>query len=189
MEIMKKTGLTLLLLITGCLPTSIVYAQAKPAKVPATPVQAVASPGAPPTLTRVSFIQTMDAEFKSRDANSDGRVSRAEVEEFERKSALRKSQLNNSALFLRLDADKNGSITATEFQKLITSPVLPDISSIMQRFDGLINHFNRYFKIGWRDEFCNLIRNFLRREWRINGTNQVFGMQQVLSFQGFTLLQ
>jgi len=131
---MKHIGLTLLILFAGHVPTSVVYAQATPKMVAAAPAPKGSS-NQPPVLTRVSFIQTMDAEFKSRDANSDGRVSRAEVEEFERKSALRKSQLNNSALFLRLDADKNGSITATEFQKLITSPVLPDISSIMQRFD------------------------------------------------------
>lgn len=132
---MKHIGLTLLLMFAGCAPTSVVYAQAMPKKVSAAAVQAKPSPTASTNLTRVSFIQTMDAEFKSRDANSDARVSRAEVEEFERKSALRKYQLDNRALFLRLDTDKNGSLTATEFQKLITSPAVPDITSIMQRFD------------------------------------------------------
>jgi Ca2+-binding EF-hand superfamily protein len=135
MEIMKKTGLTLLFIVAGCLPASIVYAQAKPAKVPAAPVQAATSPNAAPTLTRVAFIQLMDNEFKARDINGDGKVSRAEVTEFERLTALQKALLENSASFARLDVDQNGSLSPIEFQALAANPTLPDITSIMQRFD------------------------------------------------------
>jgi Ca2+-binding EF-hand superfamily protein len=131
MEIMKKTGLTLLLIIAGCLPTSIVHAQAKPAKVPAAPVQGATSP----TLTRVSFIQLMDSEFKARDTDGDGKVSRAEITEFERGTALQKALLENAASFARLDVDKDGSLSPIEFQALAANPTLPDITSIMQRFD------------------------------------------------------
>jgi Ca2+-binding EF-hand superfamily protein len=132
---MKKTNLALLLIITGCLPTSIAYAQAKPAKVPAAPVEAVTTPSPPPTLTRVSFIQLMDNDFKARDVTGDGKVSRGEIEEFERGSALQKALLENSASFSRLDVDKNGSLSAIEFQALAANPTMPDITSIMQRFD------------------------------------------------------
>lgn len=132
---MRHLGNTLLLVASACSLTTTTYAQATPKKVPAASVQAQVSPTPPTNLSRVSFIQSMDAEFKVRDVNADGRVSRAEIEEFERKSAVRKSQIDNSALFARLDADKNGTLTSTEFQRLITSPTLPDISSIMQRFD------------------------------------------------------
>jgi Ca2+-binding EF-hand superfamily protein len=119
---MKKTGLTLSLIFAGCFPASIVYAQAAPAT-------------AAPSLTRVSFIQLMDTDFKARDVNGDGTVSRAEIEAFERETALQKLLLENSALFSRLDVDQNGSLTALEFQKLATNPTMPDITSIMQRFD------------------------------------------------------
>lgn len=135
MEIMKKTGLTLLLICAGCLPTSIVYAQARPAKVPTTPVQAVTPPSAPPTLTRVSFIQRMDSEFKARDTDGDGKVSRAEITEFERGTALQKALLDNAASFARLDVDRDGSLSPIEFQALAANPTIPDITSIMQRFD------------------------------------------------------
>jgi Ca2+-binding EF-hand superfamily protein len=135
MEIMKKTGLTLLLICAGCLPTSIVHAQAKPAKVPAAPVQGATPPSAPPTLTRVSFIQLMDSEFKARDTDGDGKVSRAEITEFERGTALQKALLDNAASFARLDVDKDGSLSPIEFQALAANPTLPDITSIMQRFD------------------------------------------------------
>jgi hypothetical protein len=120
---MKKTGLSLLLMITGFLPTSIVYAQA------------VTTQNTPPTLTRVSFINLMDADFKARDVNGDGKISRAEIEAFERESALQKALLDNSASFSRLDVDKNGSLSPIEFQALAANPTMPDITSIMQRFD------------------------------------------------------
>lgn len=132
---MRQLGVTVLLVVAGCSLTSAAYAQATPRRAPAASVPAQVPVAPPTTITRVSFIQSMDNDFKSRDVNGDAKVSRAEIEEFERKSAVRKSQLDNSALFVRLDADQNGFITATEFQKLINTPTLPDISSIMQRFD------------------------------------------------------
>jgi Ca2+-binding EF-hand superfamily protein len=120
---MKKIGLTLLLMITGFLPMSIVYAQS------------VTAQNTPPTLTRVSFIKLMDADFKARDVNGDGKISRAEIEAFERESALQRALLDNSASFSRLDVDKNGSLSPLEFQALAANPTMPDITSIMQRFD------------------------------------------------------
>lgn len=130
---MKHLGNTLLLAVTACSPTPPVNAQTTSKTAPAASVQVKVSPTPPTNLTRVSFIQSMDAEFKSRDGNADARVSRAIIEEFERRT-VRKSQLDNSALFARLDIDQNKLITATEFQLLITSPTLPDISSIVQHF-------------------------------------------------------
>lgn len=132
---MKHLGNTILLVLTACWQTPPAHAQAAAKRVPTASIQAQVSPSPPMNLTRVSFIQSMDAEFKSRDTNADGRVTRVEVEEFERKSAVRKSLIDNSALFARLDTDQNNLITATEFQRLISSPAHPDISSIMQRFD------------------------------------------------------
>ena len=119
---MKRTGLALLLIFTGCSAATIVHAQATPA-------------AEAPAMTRVSFIQLMDSDFKARDVNGDGTVSRTEIDAFERATALRKVQQENSALFSRLDVDKNGSLTAIEFQKLTANPSVPDITSIMQRFD------------------------------------------------------
>lgn len=121
---MKNTGLALLLIFTGCSAATIVHAQATPATAPEAPA-----------MTRASFIQLMDSDFKARDVNGDGTVSRTEIDAFERAAALLKVQQENSALFSRLDVDKNGSLTAIEFQKLTANPSVPDITSIMQRFD------------------------------------------------------
>lgn len=132
---MRHLGNIILLVASACSLTPPAYAQAAREKVPAASVQAQVLPTPSNILTRVSFIQSMDGEFKLRDVNADAKVSRAEIEEFERKSAVRKSQIDNSVLFVRLDTNKNGTLTSTEFQKLIASPTLPDISSIMQRFD------------------------------------------------------
>lgn len=89
-----------------------------------------------PDLSRASYIQQMDGEFRQRDLNGDGKVSRAELERFERNVALTQAQANNQALFLQLDSDHNGVLTPAEFAGLVKDPGFVDVSSLMQRFDG-----------------------------------------------------
>lgn len=101
----------------------------KPA-VPAKPAVAV------PDLPRADFIALMDADFKKRDLDGNGKATRAEVEAFTKRAAAAVAQEQNRELFQRLDIDKNGVITPTEFAALIPAPKFVDVSAEMTRFDS-----------------------------------------------------
>lgn len=101
----------------------------KPA-VPAKPAVAV------PDLPRTDFIVLMDADFKKRDLDQNGKATRAEVEEFAKRAAAAKAQQQNLDLFQSLDIDKNGVITPAEFAGLIPAPKFIDVSAEMTRFDS-----------------------------------------------------
>jgi Ca2+-binding EF-hand superfamily protein len=102
---------------------------AKPA-VPAKPTVVV------PDLPRADFIALMDADFKKRDLDQNGKATRAEVEEFTKRAAAAVAQDQNRELFQRLDIDKNGVITPAEFAGLIPAPKFIDVSAEMTRFDS-----------------------------------------------------
>jgi Ca2+-binding EF-hand superfamily protein len=102
---------------------------AKPA-VPAKPAVVV------PDLPRADFIALMDADFKKRDLDGNGKATRAEVEEFTKRAATAAAQEQNRELFQRLDVDKNGLITPAEFAALIPAPKFIDVSAEMIRFDS-----------------------------------------------------
>ncbi len=101
----------------------------KPA-VPAKPAVTV------PDLPRADFIALMDADFKKRDLDQNGKATRAEMEEFAKRAAATAAQEQNRELFQRLDADKNGLITPAEFAALIPAPKFIDVSAEMIRFDS-----------------------------------------------------
>jgi Ca2+-binding EF-hand superfamily protein len=101
----------------------------KPA-VPAKPAVVV------PDLPRADFIVLMDADFKKRDLDQNGKATRAEVEEFTKRAAAAVAQEQNRELFQRLDIDKNGVITPAEFAELIPAPKFIDVSAEMTRFDS-----------------------------------------------------
>lgn len=71
-----------------------------------------------------------------RDQDGDGKISRAELERFERNDALTKARVNNQALFAQLDQDRNGVLTPGEFASLTQDPGFVDVSRLMQRFDS-----------------------------------------------------
>lgn len=75
------------------------------------------------SLTRAELAQKVDAEFKGLDTNSDGKISKAEVE-----AALAKRTAETEAAlkgrqeeeFRKLDTDKNGQLSLAEFQAAMT---------------------------------------------------------------------
>lgn len=98
--------------------------------------QGTASQTAAPDVPRATFIQTMDAEFRTKDLNSDGKIARAEIEQYERNLALARAQAQNRDLFARLDTDRNGALSPAEFAALVAQPPLPDVQPLMNRFDA-----------------------------------------------------
>lgn len=101
---------------------------------PAAPRQTAPAPvGA--DLTREKFLLQMDSDFRIRDANADGQISRIEIENYERRLALDKAVAANRDLFNRLDRDRNNVLTPNEFLALVNDNSVVDVSKTMQRFD------------------------------------------------------
>lgn len=110
------------------LPSLPGHAQQRPPAAPS-------APAAAPDIPRASFIVDMDTEFRTKDADKDGRLTRAEVELFERNSAFNAALASNRQLFARLDVDRNGQISPGEFAALVGQPAQPDVTATMTRFD------------------------------------------------------
>lgn len=89
-----------------------------------------------PDMPRAVFIAQMDAEHRKRDTDGDGKITRAELERWERGQLIAQAQAGNRALFARLDADRNGVLTPGEFAALVQDPGNPDVGPMMTRFDG-----------------------------------------------------
>lgn len=102
----------------------------------------VQSPTGQQPMLRANFIAQMDAQFGKMDADKNGQVTRAEVEQFERQKALAEAQARNEALFDQLDVNKNGQLSAKEFAKLVTEPAVsaqPMLSREDSNRDGQIS--------------------------------------------------
>lgn len=115
---------------------------ARPRPAPAVPAAPQPQPRPPvaatpqvPDMPRAAFISQMDIEHRKRDADGDGKITRAELERWERSQLLAQAQAANQALFARLDADRNGVLTPGEFSALVQDPGTPDVGPLMQRFD------------------------------------------------------
>ena len=139
---MKSPILTFTLLPLGATVFLAANVSAKPdgrplpAMAPATTAKLTSPPQIGGDLARAAFIPLMDSDFKQRDFDNDGKVTRAEIEKFEKQRNLIQAQKDNRVLFLQLDTDRNGVVTPSEFTALIPPPGFPDVSKIMQRFDS-----------------------------------------------------
>lgn len=130
-----------ILLLAGVTFSQAACAVVAPANAPiGTQGKAAAAPVTPPpppiSLLRTDFIRLMDADFRKRDLDGNGKATRAEVEEFTKRAANTQAQEQNRALFQRLDTDRNGILNTAEFAALIPAPKFIDVSSEMARFDG-----------------------------------------------------
>jgi Ca2+-binding EF-hand superfamily protein len=86
-------------------------------------------------IPRSQFIQAMDAEFKERDVDKNGIVTKKEIEAFQRAFFARVNQARLAALFERLDADKNGQLSPGEFAGL-NGPATPvDAGLLLKQVD------------------------------------------------------
>jgi Ca2+-binding EF-hand superfamily protein len=87
-------------------------------------------------IPRTQFIADMDTQFRKMDADKNGLLSRVEIEQFQKLTAIAEAQARNRALFAQLDADRNGQLSPAEFSK-VTAPSPPaNATPMLSREDG-----------------------------------------------------
>ena len=129
-----------LLIAALLVPAAASAQQAAPASRPATAATAPAQPArpgppAPQPRSRQLFIQTMDAEFRKIDADKDGKLTRGEIEAYQRVVATIGAQAANRSLFARLDKDRNGQLSAQEFAAVQAPPPRPNAAPMLAQTD------------------------------------------------------
>jgi Ca2+-binding EF-hand superfamily protein len=143
---------TFFLALTAAAPA---VAQTAPAKAPAAASQ---------PIPRAIFLQNMDGDFGRMDSNRDGKVTKQEIEAFQRAGALREIMARNHALFLQLDKDHNGQLSAQEFAAFHATPPQPNGAPMLQHFDG--NHDGSITQIEFR---AGTLANFDRMDANKDG--------------------
>lgn len=87
-------------------------------------------------VPRATFLVQMDMEYGKMDADKNGRVTRAEIEAFERGVALGQARARAQAKFAELDVDKNGQLSLVEFGKLVTGAPAVDGRPLIAQLDS-----------------------------------------------------
>jgi hypothetical protein len=121
------------------------------------PAAALAQAPASTNVQRTQFIAVQDAEFQKMDSNKDGKLTRVEIETYQRTRGAAQAAARNKALFAALDADHNGQLSPAEFAKLPTSvPTVdarPMMATLDQNHDGSITLIeNRAGKLAYFDK-------------------------------------
>ena len=88
-------------------------------------------------LARATFIATMDAEYKKLDTNSDGMVTRQEIDAKQQRIAAAAVTQRARAIFSQLDTDRNGQVSAEEFIRANLAQIKKvDGTGVMNRLDA-----------------------------------------------------
>lgn len=88
------------------------------------------------SIPRAAFIATTDAEFRKIDANKDGQLITAEVQQYQESAALAQVLQDSRAAFVALDTDRNGQISSAEWAKLPLTPPRTNAATLMRFDDG-----------------------------------------------------
>jgi Ca2+-binding EF-hand superfamily protein len=131
----------------------------------------IAAPGAlaqqqeagPKPIPRAQFIASMDADFRKMDADKNGQVTRAEIEQVERVRAEISATARNRAQFAELDTNRNGQLSPAEFAKL-TPPANVNAAPALARMDT-----NRDQRISLVEYRAATVANFDRLDTDRNG--------------------
>lgn len=87
-------------------------------------------------IPRAQFIAQMDSQFRSIDADKNGQLTRAEIEQHQQQSALAEAKARNRAQFAELDTNKNGQLSPAEFAKLTPPAAAANAGPMLAREDG-----------------------------------------------------
>jgi Ca2+-binding EF-hand superfamily protein len=99
----------------------------------------------------------MDGEFAKMDADKDKIVTKVEIEQYLRAVAVAEGRARSRALFAQLDSDKNGQLSATEFERMAVAPPPPNAAPILSQAD--LNKDGRITLVEYR---TNKLANFVR---------------------------
>lgn len=94
-----------------------------------------AAPG-PQPIPRAAFLQNMDSDFTKIDSNHDSKVTKPEIEAFQRANAMQQILLRNRQIFAELDKDHSGQLSAAEFAQFHADPPPPNAAPMLQQFDA-----------------------------------------------------
>lgn len=129
------------------------------------------SPG-PQPISRTAFIAQMDAQFGKMDADKNGQLTRAEIEQVQKLAAVAEAEARNRALFAELDKDGNKQLSAAEFAKLVTDPPPANAAPMLSREDG-----NRDGQVSLVEHRTATLANFDRIDTDKNGIVSVAEMR------------
>jgi Ca2+-binding EF-hand superfamily protein len=87
-------------------------------------------------IPRTQFIADMDTQFRKMDADKNGQLTRVEIEQFQKLSAIAEAQARNRALFIQLDTDKNGQLSPVEFAKVSAPAPAANAQPMIARMDS-----------------------------------------------------
>lgn len=102
----------------------------------ALPTSAMAQSATDTNVPRADYIATMDVEYRKMDGDKNGKVTRAEIEIFDRGAALGQARARAQAMFVRLDIDRNGQISPVEFGKMVTGTPTVDGRPLLGKLDA-----------------------------------------------------
>lgn len=86
-------------------------------------------------VSRAQFIADMDAEFKRMDSDANRIVTRTEIEAVLKPALAAREANRNRRLFVQLDKDRNGQLSAAEFAILAANPPPPNSIPYMTNWD------------------------------------------------------
>ena len=87
-------------------------------------------------IPRAQFIANMDVQFRKMDADKNGRLTRTEIEQFQKLTAIAEAQARSRALFAKLDADNNGQLSQAEFAKVAAPAPAANAQPTIARMDS-----------------------------------------------------
>ncbi|HEU0311625.1 MAG TPA: EF-hand domain-containing protein [Sphingomicrobium sp.] len=108
-------------------------------------------------LSRAQFIASMEGEFHRMDADKNGQLSRAEIEQHQNRQAAAQAKARNKALFAQLDKDRNGQLSQAEFAAVATPAPAANAEPMVARMDG-----NRDSQVSLAEHRSATLANFDR---------------------------